>query len=186
MAFDYTTLITSEHVKAPNFVAWVGALTSVMGAIADCAAGLPAAIDVDSAIGAQLDIDGLWVGASRRVDVPLNVYFSLDTAGLGFDEGVWWQPGDPLSGVQYLDDETYRAVIRTKIAVDHWDGTLTTYQDLADAALHHTGAHIRAVDHQDMTMTVHIVGTPLTPIMQALYESGRLTAKPAGVAITYL
>lgn len=185
MAADYTDLLPNRNVNKPKFKAWISALTTEVGLIADTILGIPVKFDVDTAIGVQLDADGLWVGASRRVEVPLAIFFSLDTPGLGFDEGVWKGPFDPDSGVQTLDDKTFRAVIKSRIAANNWDGTTSMYQTLAVDALAGTGTVLIATDNQDMTMTVHVSGTPLTPIMQAVLEAGQLVTKPGGVSISY-
>lgn len=53
----------------------------------------------------------------------VGVYFALDDAdGVGFDKGVWKGQFDPSDGMVTLDDETYRAVIKTKILANKFDG----------------------------------------------------------------
>ena len=84
----------------------------------------------------QLDAIGLWVGITRQVQTPITgVYFSLDTAGLGFDQGNWQGPYDPSYGITSLDDTTFRAAIRIKIGINTWDGTLPSYQAILNNAL---------------------------------------------------
>ena len=122
---DYTGLITSEHNQRPKFMAVVEALTKPMVALQNLLGGMPDVFDLDKAVGVQLDAVGLWVGIARRVATPLTgVYFSLDTAGVGFDQGNWKGPFDPDTGLTLLDDDTYRLVLRAKIGANHWDGTL--------------------------------------------------------------
>lgn len=122
---DYTGLITSEHNQRPKFMAAVKALTKPMVALQNLLGGMPDAFDLDQAVGVQLDAVGLWVGIGRRVATPLTgVYFSLDTTGVGFDQGNWKGPFDPDTGLTLLDDDTYRLVLRAKIGANHWDGTL--------------------------------------------------------------
>ena len=186
MATDYpATLLPNYNVNKPKFVAALSALTVEVGNIIDVVLSLPGLYDVDSAVGVQLDAVGLWVGASRRVEVPLAIFFSLDTVGLGFDESVWRGPHDPDSGLQTLDDTTFRAVIKSRIAANKWDGTTAQYQTLTEDALAGTGTTLIAHDNQNMSMTVHVAGTPLSTIMQAVLESGQLATKPAGVSISY-
>lgn len=124
---DYTGLVTSEHAGRPKFIATLSALAQCFVDLQNLTLGIPDEFDLDSAIGVQLDAVGLWVGITRNVNAPLaGVYFSLDTVGLGFDQGVWKGPFDPDSGVVSLDDETFRLLIRAKIGANHWDGTLGT------------------------------------------------------------
>lgn len=124
---DYTNLITSEHADKPKFVATVSALVQCFVDLQNAALQIPFEFDLDNAIGVQLDAVGKWVGISRNVNTPLSgVYFSFDTAGLGFDQGVWQGAFDPSTGVVSLDDDTYRLLIRAKIGANRWDGTLGT------------------------------------------------------------
>lgn len=122
---DYTGLITSEHADKQNFVAMVGAVAQAFVDGQNQLATIPSAYDLDQAVGVQLDAVGLWAGITRNVNTPLTgVYFSFDIAGLGFDQGVWQGPFDPSTGITSLDDDTFRLLIRARIAANHWDGTL--------------------------------------------------------------
>lgn len=183
MAADYTKLITSEHAGQPKFTAMVAAVSATFGGAFDMLESLPAAFDLDVALGAQLDAVGLWVGLSRYVNTPLNVYFSLDTTGLGFDQGSWKGPYDPTQGLVALDDATYRTMIRAKIGANHWDGTLPSFVSIWQQVFAGTGATLFAVDNQDMTMDVYLVGTTPPAVMLGLLKNGYMPIKPAGVHI---
>ncbi|EFF9416164.1 DUF2612 domain-containing protein, partial [Escherichia coli] len=103
----YTELITNYHATKPKFLAHVDLMTRPLIDVAAATRGLITAFDIDSAVGVQLDILGLWIGRSRVVSQPISgVYFSWDTDGLGYDQGVWQGPYDPDSGYMYLSDET--------------------------------------------------------------------------------
>jgi hypothetical protein len=124
---DYTGLITSEHADKPRFVATLAAIAQCFVDVQNAVIGIPFEFDLDDAIGVQLDAVGEWVGITRNVKTPITgVYFSLDTANLGFDQGVWQGPFDPTTGLSSLDDDTYRLLIRAKIGANNWDGTLGT------------------------------------------------------------
>ncbi|MFJ4349477.1 DUF2612 domain-containing protein [Pseudomonas sp. NPDC089428] len=130
---DYTGKITSEHADKPKYMAMVEAVSQCFLDTNQVAAGLPDDFDLDLATDAQLDDVGLWVGISRNIPTPLtNVYFSLDTPGLGFDQGAWKGPFDPDNGITVLDNETYRSLIRAKIGANHWDGTLESSKAILD------------------------------------------------------
>lgn len=184
MSSDYTKFITSEHQDKPNFAAMISLLAGSVGSISDTLASLPAKFDVDVAEGQQLDFVGQWVGASRRLTVPLDIYFSWDTAGRGWNQAVWQGPNDASSGLYYLDDNSFRLVIRCLIATDHWDGTLKSYQQIMSAILTPVGNGMYAVDHQDMTMSIVVTGPPLSLVLTAIVQNGILGLKPAGVAIS--
>lgn len=182
---DYLALITTEHSDKPKYMAMVEAVVQPMVDALNASQGLPADFDLDQAIGAQLDIVGLWVGIGRRVKTPLvGVYFSLDVVGLGFDQGVWKGPFDPDSGVVALDDETYRVLIRAKIGANDWDGTLSGSKAILDPVF--SGAtHVFIQDNQDMSMTIGVSGEPPTAISLALLTGGYIPIKPEGVRVDY-
>src|SRR5690348_17170401 len=104
---DYTGLITSEHADKPKFMAMVAAVAQCAVDQMTLLQSMPTAFDLDAAVGVQLDAVGIWVGLNRNIAVPIdNVYFSWDTAGVGWDQGVWKQPGDPDNGITRMDDGT--------------------------------------------------------------------------------
>lgn len=180
---NYTALLTSQHRSKPKFAAWVEAITAPLAENVETMRQLYSAFDLDTARGAQLDTIGVWVGADRRVLTPLNIFFSFDAPGLGFDQGVWRGPYETNTGVTRLDDETYRALIRVKVAANMWDGSLSTYQELMQLALPPANTFY-AVDNQDMTITVHVTGPALSAPLSALLQTGALsTIRPAGVSI---
>lgn len=182
---DYLALITTEHSGKPKYMAMLqGVLAPVVDAL-NASAELPAAFDLDQAIGAQLDVVGLWVGIGRHVSTPLvGVYFSLDTVGVGFDQGVWKGPFDPDSGVVELDDETYRILIRAKIGANHWDGTLGGSKAILDLVFN-SGTHVFIQDNQDMSMTIGVSGEMPSAISLALLTGGYIPIKPEGVQVDY-
>lgn len=121
---DYLKLITPNHAQRPDFVAVVRLVTETISLAQAAALAVPAAFDLDTAAGVQLDAVGKWVGHDRNVKEPLpDVYFSWDMEGLGWDQGVWLGPYDPLEGIVSLDDDHFRLMLRARIASNHWDGT---------------------------------------------------------------
>ncbi|RQZ76381.1 DUF2612 domain-containing protein [Burkholderia glumae] len=182
---DYTGLITSEHQPRPNFMAVVTALVSPLVDAVNVLDGMPALFDLDAAIGDQLDVVGLWVGVSRNIQIPLTgVYFSLDVAGLGFDQGTWKGPFDPDTGLTMLDDATYRLVIRAKIGANHWDGTLGQSAAILDS-IFDADTSVFIEDHQDMSMTIGISGKVPSAVFLALLSGGYIPLKPEGVLVDY-
>jgi len=147
---------------------------------------IPAAFDLDSAIGVQLAAVGLWAGTKPQVKTPLNVYFSFDTPGLGFDQGNWQGPFDPSTGLTTLDDDTFRTLIRAKIAANSWDGTVPGAAAAYANLFAGTGSSIFIQDNQDMTMTVGVSGAIPSALLRALFSGGYLPLKPEGVHANYV
>ena len=179
----YINLLTSEHNQKPNFVASV---TASVQPFADALAVLstfPALFDIDTAVGSQLDVVGEWIGASRELAIPLTgVYFSFDTAGLGFDQGAWLGPYNNSSYLLSLPDDTYRILLYAKIANNQWGGTVpSAYAALAPAF---PGNQVIIQDNGDMTMLLGVTGAALNAVTTALLQNGYLDIKPVGVRIT--
>lgn len=182
----YTELITNYHATKPKFLAHVDLMTRPLIDVAAATRGLITAFDIDSAVGVQLDILGLWVGRSRVVSQPISgVYFSWDTDGLGYDHGVWQGPYDPDSGYMYLSDETYRVILKAKIAINNWDGRNDSLPAILDAATAGSGLRMQIVDNQDMTISVWVFpDTDISDVSRELIaaiKQGYLTVKAAGV-----
>lgn len=182
----YVDLITSYHASKPLFVQHVDLSTRPLVDAASTMAGMTAAFDIATAVGVQLDIIGEWVGRSRVVSEPITgVYFSFDTDGLGFEQGVWQGPYDPDSGFTKLSDEVYRVILKAKIAINNWDGTNDSLPDILNTALAGSGLAMQIIDNQDMTISVIVF--PETDIadvsreLLAAIRQGYLTVKAAGV-----
>lgn len=182
----YTELITNYHATKTKFFDHIDLSTRPLIDITTATRGLVSAFDIDTAVGVQLDILGLWIGRSRIVSQPISgVYFSLDIDGLGFDQGVWQGPYDPDSGYTTLSDETYRIILKAKIAINNWDGRNDSLPPILDAALEGSGLKMQIVDNQDMTISIWVF--PETDISNVSLEliaairQGYLTVKAAGV-----
>lgn len=132
----YLNLITSEHADKPNFIASVTALLQPIADIIEEQCEIVQAYDLDSAIGAQLDVDGLWIGAPRCQEVPLQgVYFSWNVQGLGWNQGVWKGPYDAADGLQCLSDADYRNYLLATVLANHWDGSISGLYDILNQLL---------------------------------------------------
>ncbi|MFS7244483.1 DUF2612 domain-containing protein [Rahnella inusitata] len=182
----YTDLITNYHSQKPLFVNHIDLITRPLTDASNAMTSLITEYDIDEAIGVQLDILGKWIGRTRVVSQPISgIYFSFDTDSLGFDQGVWQGPYDPDAGFTNLSDETYRIILKAKIAINHWNGTNETLPEILDTALAGSGLTMQIVDNQDMTISVWVF--PKTDISDVSLEliaairQGYLTVKAAGV-----
>jgi hypothetical protein len=196
---DYTGRITSKHQGKPNFLASVIAACqpfvdaqSVTNQFTDC-------FDLDQAVGVQLDQIGLWLGVSRILSTPITgVFFSWDTPGLGWDQGLWLGPFAPTTNYASLDDSTYRDVLKLQAQLNNWNGSvgnldaiLGGYSSIFSQLF--PGLAMGVVDNYDMSMTFQLYGSSvfghpsvngLTPIIQQLFLQGFFTPKPMAVSVT--
>jgi hypothetical protein len=183
MATDYTPLITNAHADKPRFLETVRLLTSAASAIADVALSLTQAFSVDEAVGVQLDTVGLWVGISRRQNVPIpNAFFTWDDADLGWNVGSWKGPFVSTEGITVLDDDTYRAVIKAKIGSNYWNGSMLGLQQIGERDLQSVGVQCFVLDNMDMSVTVYILGQP-TAVLVEMIKRGITPPKTAGVRV---
>jgi len=182
----YTNLITSEYSGQPNFTASVAAAIQPFADLQAILKALIQCYDLDTAVGVQEDAVGLWVGRSRYLEETLNVYFSLDTAGLGLDQGIWYQIGDPLSGLTILDDDDYRILLRAVIAANNWNGTVPGAYTAWNILFAGTGVNILIDTVASLEMAIALVGQLPSAVVSALFTTGELDLKPAGVTLYHV
>lgn len=184
---EYIDLITDEHRDKPKFVATVKASVEPFAKLQQVMRKFLTDFDVDTAIGAQLDTIGIWVGVSRIVGIPITGYYFTwdDVVADGWDNGIWKGIGDPDAGFVSLPDDLYRSLIKAKIQANIWRGDIPGAYNIVDTALSVDGV-VRIVDNQDMTMTVRVTGGVLPAVEQAIVTAGYLPIKPAGVKANYV
>jgi len=184
----YTELISNYHASKPLFFQHIDLSTRPLIDVNASLDNLVTAFDIDNAVGKQLDILGEWIGRTRIVSQPISgVYFSWDTDGLGLDQGVWQGPYDPDSGFTSLSDDTYRIILKAKIAINNWNGQNGTLPDILDNALVGSGVSMQVVDNQDMTISILILpeiefANVSLELISAI-KQGYLTVKAAGVRV---
>lgn len=182
----YTDLITSEHKNKPKFNSTVEVIASFYTHLQNVLASIPGKFDVDSAVGSQLDIVGLWVGVSRFISSPLTgIYFEWDASDttVGWDKGLWIGDYAPTTGYVELPDEYYRILIKAKIAANQWDGSIDAAYDVWENLF--TQNTIIIQDNQNMSMGVVIAGDALDALTKALITGGYIPLKPEGVRVSY-
>ena len=185
---EYTDLIAGYHVGKERYTSWVFTLTEPLRIARERLAALREDFDVDTAVGAQLDAIGVRVGVSRILPMTLtDVYFALDdTGGIGLDLGVWKGVYDPVDGTTTLGDETYRAVIKAKIAQNHWDGTRGSLPDFLGEVLGQFGQPAKVLDLEDldtMHVVLHLTKDTTPPIVWELFSRRIIDVTAAWVSV---
>lgn len=181
----YLGLITSQYSELPKFTEVIRQLATPFTDIQALLSGLPQAFDLDTATGDQLDVVGEWIGLSRTLPVLVTgIYFAWDdTTATSFDNGVWQGPFDPDEGLVSMGDDDYRRLLKTKIRVNYWDGSLEELALIWNEFLPSQRYGI-VVDNQDMTLSLGYEGAPITTgIGSAVLTIGLSMIKPAAVRI---
>jgi hypothetical protein len=180
---QYLDLIPSANSEKPDFMATVSLNCSVQVRVQNLLASMIPIFDLDTAIGDQLDIIGEWVGISRNVAIPISgVFFTWDGVdySVGWDYGTW-QPSTAPTTITVLPDDSYRVLIRAKIAANRWDGTTdgayAIWEDLF------TQFTILIGDRQDMSYDLAVVGGIVDSLTRALITGGYIPLKPEGVRV---
>lgn len=180
----YLDLITSEHNQRPKYMAMVRAVVQPIADGILLMSKFYEDFDLDVATGAQLDVVGRWVGVGREISIPLtDVYFTLDNPLLGFDQGTWYSPFNPITGLVILPDEDYRTLIRARIANNQWDGTIPGAYEVWETVFAGTGTGLLIQDFGNMHMIMALTGPIPNAVTLALFRGGYLNLKPAGVKI---
>ena len=155
----YEKLITSHWRPAPNMNAWLRDNLQLFQDVIACALSFAEAFDIGSAVGAQLDVLGVIIGQSRQVP---------------------FQPSNGVSPI--LDDDTYRLLLRARIAQNHWDGKIDSLISMWKSLF--LGGTIAVVDHQNMTVSLTVAGS-FTSIATDLILRGYILPRPQGVLYSY-
>lgn len=181
---QYTALIPSQHSDKPKFVAMVSAVAQCWVELQNSLDDMPSKFDLDTAVGVNLDAIGEWVGLSRNIKGPLNVFFSFDTVGLGLDEGaIIYLPFQPTEGITTATDDTYRIMLRGKILLNAWQGDTDSLIHILQTIF--APATVTVADNMDMSMSVTVTGQPPSILFKTIVTEGYLPLKPAGVSVEY-
>lgn len=179
----FLSLITSEHLDKPRFLSTVSASVAPFVSSISTLMSAPTLYDIDVAEGSQLDAVALWVGASRRVALPVDPYFSWDTPSLGWEQGIWWEIGDPLTEVTFLSDADLRSLIRMKIQANIWKGDYAGLMRILYAALPNDAV----VNVEDENMSLRItIKSEISTIMQSVISTQIISLAPFGVSASIL
>lgn len=154
----YTELISNYHAGKPKFVKHVDLSTRPLIDVSGSVSGLISAFDIDTGVGAQLDILGKWIGVARTVAAPISgVFLEWDKERVGWDQGIWLGPYQSSDAITYLSDDVYRVVLKARVGINNWNGQNGTLPDILETALAGTGIKMIILDNQDMTISVLIV-----------------------------
>lgn len=162
---DYLNLITSEHRK-PKFQAMVQVYAQWAVDRRNLLASFQTKFDLDTAVGVQLDVLGLWANISRSVVVIPSEAFPA-----------------PNPYVVVLDDTTYRRAIKACVMANHWDGTPAMLATILSTFYQPRGISAGVRDNQDMSIDVYLSGGNPTDAEAALLSQMIIPVRPAGVRI---
>lgn len=139
------------------------------------------------AIGVQLDILGDHINLARNIKVPLPTpWFALDDPVRCLDVAVWRQPYDPGSYYARLGDETYRLLLKARVAANRWDGTAAQAQQILLSFFENGVSRFWVEDRQVMQIVFAVSGK-IPPVEDLeILSGGYLPLSTAGVKAYHL
>lgn len=174
--------IYAQYADKPKAVAWYNITPNMAQPLFDTFDAVRMSYDIDTAVGAQLDVIGRIVvidrGFESFVVFDPDTYFggSGDACQFGGIDSQFESTGSVLS--QEVSDAIFRVLIRAKIAKNNNDATL---DGIASALSFITeSSPIRVVDNENMTMSVSF-GSELTDIERFVFNTFDVVPRPQGV-----
>lgn len=190
---EYTALLIKQYWEKPKAFAEIELNASTWDKVRALLASLDNAFDLDSAVGAQLNVLGRIVGIPREVpDVIAKTYFgfSINPNSLGFaDKFDALRVGGPFFDrfsspytAQQLNDSDYRFFIRVKVALNWASGFVSSDERISiqDVILAAFDGRAYVVDNLNMTLTIYV--SPVVSLDRLrLIRQLNLLPKPQGV-----
>ena len=183
---DYTNRITDQYRASPKFNAMVGALCQPLVDSGTLLETLPSYFSLSTAVGAQLDTIGAWVGAPRYLKFSLAPYtFTwFDQIANGWNGGFWAKrDADGNVIANWIPDYYYRFLIRAKIDQNIFRGGLVQCQTLLRQLLEDDALLI--ADNQNMSFSV-LVADVADPILVLLISNSYFDLRPFGVRVIWV
>ncbi len=154
----YLNRVPPQH-RRPKFMSWLTKHIDIADDAVNAIETISPKFEIETAVGAQLDVTGVIVGRKRLLN---------------------FEPPNGLSPV--LDDDLYRTLQKAKISINNWNGTIPGMYELWNNLFPYFSVIVE--DNQDMSMNVKIVGDTLV-LERELMSRGYITPKPEGVRINY-
>ena len=157
----YADLLIWQYRNKPKAVATIKLIESIIAQGFVDLYQLQDVLNIETAIGHQLDLVGKHVGQGRIVNgYQLRKFFGFRGSphALGFSRGKsgggqWYRRREPLADSVRLSDEDYRFLIKCRILKNYQIGTLP---NLIEACLFIFGEGCHIVDNYDMTVSISV------------------------------
>lgn len=174
--------IYAQYRDKPKAVAWLSIAREMGGSIEDAALAVKNMYDIDSNVGAQLDIIGRIVVIDRNFigQVNLNpLMFSNESDGAQCgDDGGGFSAWD-TSTDSAMSDELFRIAIKAKIMRNNGDATIESILRQVSGLLHDI-SYLQVIDGENMTFSIDYIGVVSSIESWALLNAN-LIQKPQGV-----
>jgi len=173
--------IFSQYRNKPKAVAWLNIAREMGGSLEAAAYAVRKMYDIDSNVGAQLDIIGRIVVLGRDfvADVPLYPGLFADPDGdqCGDDSAAFSESS--IGTDSTMQDDLYRIALRAKIYRNNGDATIESILDAMNIIAPGI-EYIQILDTEEMSFSIEYTGTVSNLEQWALFNTN-LVQKPQGV-----
>jgi Protein of unknown function (DUF2612) len=185
--------VTQEYQQAPDFLAYLSALLVAPADIEAAGQAVEASLDIDVAVGTQLDLIGRLIGLSRDVPngYPLPFFGFLDTpAGLPYGDtavgggGLFYEAGAVSTTTWHLDDITYRKFLHARVLRNRSTGAIPDFVAILQLIFPSDDIIVQDVDGQPQVAIGINRVTTVSETVTLNYPG--ILPKPAGVALIVL
>lgn len=175
--------IYAQYRTKPKAVAWYNITRNLANQLGDVAQAVRVMYEIDTAVGAQLDILGRIVVIPRNFIQPVAMTppqfaSSENSPGEFGDDTAMFSTLSSDSDEQMTDD-LYRLVIKSKIIKNNSDATTESILYGMNFLLPNAEV-LRITDGEDMSFTVEFYGN-ISPLERYAVLNAQLVPKPQGV-----
>lgn len=193
----YKNLLIMQYRDKPKAIAHTGNVLSA-GMIYDTAISVRDGFNIETAVGAQLDIIGKWLGVGRTITGTTftRAYYGYalygDTTPFLFNPMLLYgaEPPDAqfrdykesTQSLYDLTDEEYRIILKLAIVRNTSNASVKTIDDILNVLF---GTECYFIDRMNMTVVSYMVGEKWSRIFQIAKTTG-LLPNPAGVGTSLI
>ncbi len=175
--------IYAQYRTKPKAVAWYNITRSLAHQLGDVAQAVRVMYEIDTAVGAQLDILGRIVVIPRNfiqpvAIIPTQFASAANSPGEFGDETAMFSPLSSDADGK-MSDELYRLVIKSKIIKNNSDATIESILFGMNFLLPNAEV-LRVTDAEDMSFTVEFYGN-ISELERYALLNAQLVPKPQGV-----
>ncbi len=189
--FDYWQTVISQYANSPHLIALIANFDAWLDQTQNFDSFYSNIWNLPTANGYGLDVWGRIVGIPRNVIVGERApYFSFDDPALGFDNAgapIWVNQPLIVTVNATLEDDDYRWLIYAKAATNICDGSVPLIMNSMNKFFgnYRTPVFINETNMNPMSYQMVQVGETISLTNLAVFSSGAISLKPAGIAASY-
>lgn len=183
----YEQLLIWQYADQPRALATMKGLSDQGQYLINSAKELMDVLDLDTAVGVNLDLIGKHLGVSRLVPNIISEYFGFEGIGLPFSKGFqgggrFMNRGRSKPNFAKVPDFFYRRMLKVKIIKDYSKGNCRDIETAVRTLF--PDCECCVFDNYDMTATIDVYPKPDTFQLAIMWKTDILP-RPHGVDFVY-